>query len=98
MQVVINSSSETGKLCGVYMEVGIHSRNGNRTSTIAEWDDEYYFTWSSEMYPRNVAEFLASTSSISCEENNDDEDDDIEEDDVNDVFEVECDNDDNPYM
>ena len=62
------------------------------------WDDEYYFTWSSEMYPRDVAEFLASTSSISCEENNDDEDDDIEEDDVNDVFEVECDNDDNPYM
>ena len=47
------------------------------------------------MYPRDVAEFLASTSSISCEENNDDEDDDIE--DGNDVFEVECDNDDKDF-
>ena len=41
------------------------------------------------MYPKDVAEFLASTSSldIPCEDNNDNGDDGIEGDDVNDVFE-----------
>ena len=53
------------------------------------WDEENNFYWSSKMYPKGVAEFLASTSSldISCEDNSDNRDDGIEGDDVNDVSE-----------
>ena len=49
----------------------------------------------------DVAEFLASTSSLDIsweEDNNENEDDGIEGDDVNDAFEVERDDEDNPYI
>ena len=66
------------------------------------WDDDYNFTWSLESYPKSVVDFLASTSSIKCDdeqfETNDDND--IDSEDMNDVFEEQCDNDDddNPYI
>lgn len=64
------------------------------------WDNEYKynFTWSSKMYPKHVAEFLALTSSLnmSRENNNTNEYDGIEAD-VSDVFVVERD-DDNCYI
>lgn len=64
------------------------------------WDDECEYTWSDEKYPNDVAEFLASTSSISCEDNNDDDidDDDLEEDDTEDVLAAESDDDDHHYI
>ena len=95
MQVVIVLSSETGKLCCIYMasdpEVLTEPPQCN------EWYEESNFTWSSEMYPMDVAQFLASTSSLDilCEDNNDNEDDGIEGDDVSDVFEVESNDKDN---
>ena len=67
------------------------------------WDDDYNFTWSCESYPKSVVDFLASTSSIRCDDEQFDEtddDDDIDLEDINDVFEEQCDNDDddNPYI
>ena len=67
------------------------------------WNDDYNFTWSLESYPKSVVDFLASTSSIKCDDEQFDEtddDNDIDSENINDVFKEQCDNDDddNPYI
>ena len=97
MQVVIVLSSETGKLCCIYKGQPSDPEVLTEPPQCNEWYEESNFTWSSEMYLMDVAQFLASTSSLDilCEDNNDNEDDGIEGDDVSDVFEVESNDKDN---
>ena len=58
------------------------------------------YMWSFKIYPKDVAEFLASASSLDIlhEDNNNKEDDVIKEDDVTNTFVVECDDDDKTYI
>ena len=63
MQVVTDSSSETSKLCCVYMETGIQSQNVNWTPTMERMGQWVQLHVESEMYPNDVAEFLALVSS-----------------------------------
>ena len=95
MQVVIDSSSETGKLCCIYMEKDIQSCNVNQTYTMA-WTATLCGV--SKYIQRMLLNFqhqhLASTSYMKITT----KEDVIKEDDVTNTFVVERDDDDKTYI